>query len=369
MALDFPTSPTVGQQYGGYVYDGTKWKVSTTSTAPASVQPTPPTNPTVGDMWFNSTDGTMYFYYNDGNTSQWVESRAPITANGYYSPNYFINGAFDIWQRGTSFSSQGMTADRWQSDTDKGVTNTQQIFTPGAAPVAGYEGTYFIRSAYGAAGSYGQLFQKIEDVRTLAGQTATLSFWAKVGSGTVSVIPGVYQSFGSGGSTTVAIDLTAQTLTTSWQRFSVTFSMPSVASKTIGANNYLAIAIGRVSGSSAVTMDIWGAQIEAGSAATTFRRNGNSTAEELAACMRYYQTGFILYDAGYVPANTPIGNSVSFPTTMRTAPTMAFSFTNTANCRAGTNRYITALGFGRVALSNSTAAMSGYDFYTADGEL
>lgn len=34
---------------------------------------TAPTGPTEGQMWVDTTDGRVYHYYNDGDTSQWVE--------------------------------------------------------------------------------------------------------------------------------------------------------------------------------------------------------------------------------------------------------------------------------------------------------
>lgn len=33
---------------------------------------TPPSSPSAGDLWFNTTNGYTYFYYNDGSSSQWV---------------------------------------------------------------------------------------------------------------------------------------------------------------------------------------------------------------------------------------------------------------------------------------------------------
>lgn len=35
---------------------------------------TPPSNPTNGDNWYNTTDGVTYVYYDDGDTGQWVDT-------------------------------------------------------------------------------------------------------------------------------------------------------------------------------------------------------------------------------------------------------------------------------------------------------
>lgn len=82
-ALDFPSSPTNGQVYGQYVYDSTKgaWRVSADLLASATPSPTAPTSPVSGDLWFNTNDGVMFMYLNDGNSSQWVEVKSN-TASG-----------------------------------------------------------------------------------------------------------------------------------------------------------------------------------------------------------------------------------------------------------------------------------------------
>lgn len=80
MALDFPSSPVNGQAYNGYVYSSSigGWQVKPSAQSPFYTSDTPPANPVAGDSWFNTNDGSMYIYYNDGNTSQWVEHRSEI---------------------------------------------------------------------------------------------------------------------------------------------------------------------------------------------------------------------------------------------------------------------------------------------------
>lgn len=71
---------------------------------------------------------------------------------GQAGKNKIINGDFGVWQRGTSFTNPASsaniyTADRWVLDfanaNPTSASITQQTFTPGAAPVAGYEGRFF----------------------------------------------------------------------------------------------------------------------------------------------------------------------------------------------------------------------------------
>ena len=42
-----------------------------------SIGTTAPTNATAGDLWWNSTQGQLKIYYNDGNSSQWVDACGP----------------------------------------------------------------------------------------------------------------------------------------------------------------------------------------------------------------------------------------------------------------------------------------------------
>lgn len=100
--------------------------------------------------------------------------------------NAIINGNFDIWQRGTSFSatdSETYICDRWLYYKDVGGTLdiTRESFTLGQTDVPG-EPTYFLRfdqSVGGSGGTRNDLIQRIEGVRTFAGQEVTLSFYAK----------------------------------------------------------------------------------------------------------------------------------------------------------------------------------------------
>ena len=234
--------------------------------------------------------------------------------------NAIINGAFNVWQRGTSFTASVYTADRWYFDCD-GTTKTaaQQTFTPGTAPVAGYEGTYFIRGTK-VAGSYAFFQQPIEDVRTFAGQTVTLSFWAKA-STTVTVDSIYTQNFGSGGSGAVSASVGSPALTTSWQRFTYSFAMPSVSGKTIGTSSYVAIQPIRYVNAGNLTVDLWGVQLEAGSVATAFQTATGTLQGELAACQRYFPVLTVQEATGYAYATNGGVYSVQFPVQARTPPT------------------------------------------------
>jgi hypothetical protein len=208
--------------------------------------------------------------------------------------NKIINGDFNIWQRGTTFTSPAAgayTSDRWRFENNGTGTATisQQAFTAGAAPVAGYESSYFLRLSTTAVGTSTafDVIQRIESVNTFANQTITISFFAKADSAR-TVTPIFGQNFGSGGSASVFTSGSAITLTTSWARYSAVITIPSISGKTIGASNFLGLLLRSVSAASSV-IDYWGVQVEAGSAATNFQTASGTIAGELLLCQRYYQ--------------------------------------------------------------------------------
>jgi hypothetical protein len=250
-----------------------------------------------------------------------------LTAPTAAGKNKIINGDFGIWQRGTSFthSTAAYTADRFQGYSDASQTYSRQSFTAGTAPVTGYESTYFWRGTKTATGTFISLIQLIEDVRTFANQTFTVSFWAKTDTAqTLYIRP--YQQFGTSGSSTVTFTSQTVTTNTSWVRYSATFTAPSIAGKTIGANNHLGFETFIIT-NGAVTMDIWGVQLEAGSIATPFvLAGGGSQQAELALCQRYYyrstvSTAYGMLGFGSASSTTAARIFITPQVPMRVAPT------------------------------------------------
>ena len=97
MPINFPASPTNGQEIthgdGKLVYNSAKgiWNHFSTAAAAESsggggssvtTSDTAPTSPNSGDQWFDTTSGTLYIYYNDGTSSQWIGVSGPSGADG-----------------------------------------------------------------------------------------------------------------------------------------------------------------------------------------------------------------------------------------------------------------------------------------------
>ena len=244
-----------------------------------------------------------------------VRTRAASGSESYTRTgfkNAIMNGDFRINQRGfTSTTSSGTYGfDRWVAFGTGGTTTySSQSFAVGVGPAAGYEPEKYARlvsSGQSAAGDLSVLVQVIEDVRTFAGGTVTVSFYAKAATSTLAtpakIAVELSQSFGTGGSPSADVNTYAgqATLSTSWQRYSLTVALPSISGKTIGTtantsslklnlwtsagttNNSRTGSLGIQSN----TFDVWGVQVERGGFATSFEERPLAT--ELAMCKRYY---------------------------------------------------------------------------------
>ena len=288
----------------------------------------------------------MVTYLEDSNSLQLYDSSGWTSAGGVSSGNAIINGAFEINQRGFTSSTASNTYmfDRWRTTLGGAsgtATYSAQTFPANDAPIDSAEQTNFLRvvtTGQTNTNSFANFLTFIENVRTLAGQRVTLSFYAKAATGTPKIFAEVDQNFGSGGSTRVLTPVSSFTLSTSWERFYFTVTLPSVDGQTIGASNFLSANFWVSAGSDfnartnslgiqSNTFDIWGVQLEAGPVATPFRRNANSLQGELAACQRYYFRStatisgqeFSPFGSAFSSTQTPI--LIPTPVAMRVPPT------------------------------------------------
>lgn len=296
---------------------------------------------------------------------------------GQAGKNKIINGDFGINQRSftSTTTANAYGFDRWFLNLSGGTgTYSAQSFTLGAAPVAGYEAKNFARLAVTTGNDFCRLEQKIENVRTFAGQTVTVSFWAKgtnpatLGSLNVTMV----QSFGTGGSPSASIiqNFGSFTLTANWTRYSVTGTVPSISGKTIGTDNNDSISFGFGQGASVSTdswtLDLWGVQVEYGSYATPFQTatGGISPQAELAMCQRYYfrstpSSSFGWLGSGVAQSTTVTSMAVTLPATMRVVPTsvdfstlaLVDGVTSTAVTTCTIDSNVTSNNFGVVTAS------------------
>jgi hypothetical protein len=264
----------------------------------------------------------------------------------YYAfKNRIINGAMNIWQRGTSFSNPTTTnfytADRWgvnRAGDATGATVSQSTSVP-----AGFQYSLKLQRTAGDSSTAGiYLFNSNETANTidLAGQSVTISFWAKAGAnysgGSLSIVgywgTGTDQRVYSYTGSTAFISAT-QAITTTWTKYSFTGSVGSSSTEVGFQLSWTPTGTASTDDSVYIT----GVQLEVGSSATSFDYRPYGT--ELALCQRYYQK---TYDIGTAPATSTdagiyfvanagnpggsniYGDGARYPVIMRAAPTVSF---------------------------------------------
>jgi hypothetical protein len=219
------------------------------------------------------------------------------------------------------------------------------------------------------ASNFVLLAQRIEDVRSFAGQQVTISFWAKVDA-TKNISVEIEQYFGTGGSPSATVDTIGTTkvsIGTTFQKVTVTATIPSISGKTLGTDNdhFLNLVIWFDAGSDfnsrtdtlgqqSGTFDIAQVQIEAGPVATPFERRPIGT--ELALCQRYYAIVDMLL-AGYTVAGAANSYRLQLCTQMRATPTITVGATTNTNTTGAT---VQQTGSGHVEHTSLGVAAGGF---------
>ena len=366
-----PDDPEVGDVWFNtesgitYVYYDSSWVSVAGSSGAPIISDTAPADPVLGTQWFNSSTGKSYLYYSNA----WVE----IDSNGTSAQptgNAIINGAFDIWQRGTSVTviGNGYGLDRWLSNSGSSHTISRQ--TTGVPFTSQY-----VARVTAPTGGTTNLFQLIEtsNVRPLWGKTVTLSGKIRRNatltqnmSVVISKNSTVDAGIGASGwalvnsQTFVNATMPTATGSSDWLSFSLTAVIPSD-----GTANSLYVGFNSGTMPSGAYYEIAEMQLEAGAVATPFKRNAPSIQGELAACQRYYQelsaTQYIFLNFG-----TGYRTAIQLPVQMRVAP----SVTVTGYSGGGTQvaaEFVSVQGF-QTGANNPTSGPF-FTKYTANSEL
>ena len=257
--------------------------------------------------------------------------------NDFGFKNRLINGALANWQRGTTLTGTGAAsaqylADRWGA----GALTSAYVMSRSTDVPSGQGFPYSLkiqRTAGQTSTAQANVIQVIEsnNMYDLAGQTITLSFWAKCGanysaaSSALGVIvqtgtvadQSLYNSQGAWTGASYPVNNPA-TLTTSWQKFTYT---ATVSSSALGMCVYFYM-VGVGTAGADDSFFITGIQLEEGSTATSFDYRPYGT--ELQLCQRYY---FPVRGAGQFAdvvgtTTTDMFFGPTFPVEMRATPTM-----------------------------------------------
>jgi len=241
--------------------------------------------------------------------------------------NLIINGGFNVWQRGETHlntTDVAYHADRWKTQNRQGsqsdiellanqvvdgkVFNVQKM-TVDTAPADGK----IVTNQYVEHGSL-----------IVLGKTYTVSYWARQSTGTgVQTYTQIEVDDANG----VSVVGNSSNLTSSWQRFSQTFTFSGYTPSSI-SNTHLRLMILFTGTAAGDVIEFTGVQLETGSVATDFEQR--SYGEELALCQRYYHR--FNYTAGNQPvaigiakSSTKIVADLTLPVTMRAQPTTTVS--------------------------------------------
>jgi hypothetical protein len=253
--------------------------------------------------------------------------------------NLFINSGMQVWQRGTSSSTNGYLADRWEASNV--TTASRQTDAPD-------EFQHSIEVGNSSA-SYPLIIQRIEaaNVQHLSGQAITLSFWAKSISGTATLFteyltPSITDNFSS---VTIRGNYTWATPSTSWVKY--TYTIASVNAEVLKG---LEVRVG-LQNQSAGTVRITGVQLEIGDTATPFEHR--SYGQELALCQRFYETSGVGAGGNYehhrIQATSTMAFTcppVRYKATKRATPTVTIYGANEVSGKIsvlGTNYDYTAV--------------------------
>lgn len=291
----------------------------------AGTTPADPAN----ELWVDTTESTPVY--------DWSIADNRYLISGFR--NVIRNGDMQIAQRGNGpYNTAGAPGiDGWtaygQGAAGCSITRVQPVLTEGFL-------LRLITVNQSAASDRFQVSARIEDVLTLAGKTVTLSFRAKAASGTPKIGVSYGQQFGLGGSANVDTHVATATLSTALTHYSMTFTLPSIAGKTVGAGSLMYVIFWVSSGFDTAsysggigiqnnTFDITDVQLEAGSVPTPFERL--PVQQQLAWCQRYFyrfgsvnphwvgSTGSRLA-LGMAVATTQMNGIIYHPVYMRTAP-------------------------------------------------
>ena len=285
--------------------------------------------------------------------------------------NLIINGAMQVWQRGTSRTYKQHdygTVDRFQPARYQEAAY-ERTTVSGSGPDAQYalrvSSSSTSEAASGTRMAVGQMVESV-NCQHLKGKQVTLSFWVKFSAATFSGYGDFeYQfleytasdpAFGTTTTNTTATSsVTNGSLPTSWTKYTKTITVDATTN-TIAVRVQFNTAANTTNNSD-LYYDITEVQLEVGDTATPFEHR--SYGQELALCQRYYyrHADHSWFNAnanigtGFYYSSTEIMGIVSFPVSMRTQPSLEQA--------SGTNYYAlqgngTTDGFNSFVLSTTT---------------
>jgi len=109
----------------------------------------PPPNPSDGNLWYNADDGRLYVYYNDGNSTQWVDA-SPDGWNIQEAIGGFVKKAGDNMTGDLTFDTDKITL-----AADGSITAAGNILVGNISASASSTGGYIYSTRYIDAANVG----------------------------------------------------------------------------------------------------------------------------------------------------------------------------------------------------------------------
>ena len=261
----------------------------------------------------NAAGGSNRSRNQDGSNGNWAfksNTEGGATYGSAINPNILINGGFDVWQRGIGVGGHGLTgttyfADRWvridgasgsaaynSSGATTGTFNIERkTFATNQSEVSGnpkyyveFQNDFWPQGS--KVGGHAVIENRIEDVRTLRNQNATLSFWARSGvtGSTGSIVLNQYD-----GTNTYTRKPSNFTLGGLWQKYEVAFKVPDIQTTPSG-KHYLGV--GFETTHMNTTFELAQVKLERGLVATRNDSSAQQIEKDLHDCSRYYQRSY-----------------------------------------------------------------------------
>jgi len=319
----------------------------------------------------------------DSSTATGLKWAAPSAGSSNVAgKNSVLNSNFSCWQRGTSFASAAniYTADRWLVYRSGANLTTSRVATGDTTNLPNIQyAARLQRTASSTSTDIVYFMQMFETVNTIpmVGQSVTLSFYARKGANysptsdiltaSVRTGTGTDQNWISGYTGETTALTTNATLTTTWQRFTVSGTIATSANELTVLFNYTPTG----TAGAADLVEITGVQLEVAASASAYSPNAGTFQGELAACQRYYlrDVGGATYSSyangSGVVSTTEAYFDYKFKVTMRTTPSaLEVSNVSVGDLNVGTFASTTiTIAFGGVNSVNLKATTTGLTQY------
>ena len=124
-------------------WDGANWAPAASAAANVTISDTAPGLPSAGDLWWESDKGRLKIYYNDTDSTQWVDASPPLQAPN--SP--VIVGEVDLQNVGTEANWYGTSGATVTVKTGEGGANFTGTYYSLNYPVAfASDDTYIVQA-------------------------------------------------------------------------------------------------------------------------------------------------------------------------------------------------------------------------------